>query len=243
MSIKKTYGLIGKNIDYSFSVKYFGQKFNDEKIIDSEYVNFDLREIEDFNNLEILKINGLNVTIPYKEKIITYLDQVDKAASIIGAVNTIAKKDNKLIGYNTDYIGFIESFKNNLNFKNALILGTGGASKAIQYALNIKNINFDIGSRKNNKKYISYDLINKKIKDYDLIINTTPLGTFPDVSKKPKINYNLINENHFCYDLIYNPEKTSFLKECEKKGARIMNGLEMLKSQAEESWIIWNSVS
>ena len=243
MSIKKTYGLIGKNIDYSFSVKYFGQKFNDEKIIDSEYVNFDLREIEDFNNLEILKINGLNVTIPYKEKIITYLDQVDKAASIIGAVNTIAKKDNKLIGYNTDYIGFIESFKNNLNFKNALILGTGGASKAIQYALNIKNINFDIGSRKNNKKYISYDLINKKIKDYDLIINTTPLGTFPDVSKKPKINYNLINENHFCYDLIYNPEKTSFLKECEKKGARIMNGLEMLKSQAEESWIIWNSMS
>ena len=243
MSIKKTYGLIGKNIDYSFSVKYFSQKFNDEKIIDSEYVNFDLREIEDFNNLEILKINGLNVTIPYKEKIINYLDEVDKAASIIGAVNTIAKKDNKLIGYNTDYIGFIKSFKNNLNFKNALILGTGGASKAIQYALNIKNINFDIGSRKNNKKYISYDLINKKIKDYDLIINTTPLGTFPDVSKKPKINYNLINENHFCYDLIYNPEKTSFLKECEKKGARIMNGLEMLKSQAEESWIIWNSVS
>ena len=243
MSIKKTYGLIGKNIDYSFSVKYFGQKFNDEKIIDSEYVNFDLREIEDFNNLEILKINGLNVTIPYKEKIITYLDEVDKAARIIGAVNTIAKKDNKLIGYNTDYIGFIESFKNNLNFKNALILGTGGASKAIQYALNIKNINFDIGSRKNNKKYISYDLINKKIKDYDLIINTTPLGTFPDVSKKPKINYKLINANHFCYDLIYNPEKTSFLKECERKGARIMNGLEMLKSQAEESWIIWNSVS
>jgi shikimate dehydrogenase len=243
MSIKKTYGLIGKNIDYSFSVKYFGQKFNDEKIIDSEYVNFDLREIEDFNNLEILKINGLNVTIPYKEKIITYLDEVDKAARIIGAVNTIAKKDNKLIGYNTDYIGFIESFKNNLNFTNALILGTGGASKAIQYALNIKNINFDIASRKNNKKYISYDLINEKIKDYDLIINTTPLGTFPDVSKKPKINYNLINENHFCYDLIYNPEKTSFLKECEKKGARIMNGLEMLKSQAEESWIIWNSVS
>tara|TARA_B100001109_G_scaffold212892_1_gene181124 strand:+ start:10306 stop:11037 length:732 start_codon:yes stop_codon:yes gene_type:complete len=243
MSIKKTYGLIGKNIDYSFSVKYFSQKFNDEKIIDSEYLNFDLREIEDFNNLEILKINGLNVTIPYKEKIITYLDEVDKAANKIGAVNTIAKKDDKLIGYNTDYIGFIKSFKNNLNFKNALILGTGGASKAIQYALNIKNINFDIGSRKNNKKYISYDLINEKIKDYDLIINTTPLGTFPDVSKKPKINYNLINENHFCYDLIYNPEKTSFLKECEKKGARIMNGLEMLKSQAEESWIIWNSVS
>ena len=243
MSIKKTYGLIGKNIDYSFSVKYFSQKFNDEKIIDSEYVNFDLREIEDFNNLEILKINGLNVTIPYKEKIINYLDEVDKAASKIGAVNTIVIKDNKLIGYNTDYIGFIESFKNNLNFKNALILGTGGASKAIQYALNIKNINFDIGSRKNNKKYISYDLINKKIKDYDLIINTTPLGTFPDVSKKPKINYKLINENHFCYDLIYNPEKTSFLKECERKGARIMNGLEMLKSQAEESWIIWNSVS
>ena len=151
MSMKKIYGLIGRNIDYSFSAKYFSEKFKAEKIIDCEYKNFDLAKIEDFNNLEISKINGLNVTIPYKEKIIPYLDKIDKSASEIGAVNTIAKKNNKLIGYNTDYIGFTNSFKNNLNFNNALILGTGGASKAIQYALNIKKINFDIASRK--KKY------------------------------------------------------------------------------------------
>ena len=148
MSIKKIYGLIGRNIDYSFSSKYFSNKFKNEKIIDCEYKNFDLAKIEDFNNLEISKIKGLNVTIPYKEKIIPFLDKIDKSASEIGAVNTIAKKNNKLIGYNTDFIGFINSFKNNLNFNNALILGTGGASKAIQYALNIKKINF-ISLRKN----------------------------------------------------------------------------------------------
>lgn len=243
MSIKKIFGLVGKNIDYSFSAKYFREKFKKEKIIDCEYLNFDLSNIEDFNNLEIIKIKGLNVTIPYKEKIIPYLDEIDKSASKIGAVNTIAKKNNKLIGFNTDYIGFINSFKGDLNFKRALILGTGGASKAIQYALTIKKINYDIVSRKINQKYKSYSSINESLEDYDLIINTTPLGTFPNISKKPELNYNLLGKNHFCYDLIYNPEKTSFLKECEKKGAKTMNGLEMLKSQAEESWIIWNTMS
>ena len=243
MSIKKIYGLIGKNIDYSFSAKYFSDKFKTEKISDCEYKNFDLTRIEDFNNLEFNNIKGLNVTIPYKEKIITFLDKIDKSASEIGAVNTIAKKNNKLIGYNTDYIGFINSFKNNLNFKNALILGTGGASKAIQYALNIKKINFDIASRKNNIKYKSYKKINESLHEYDLIINTTPIGTYPNVSEKPKLNYSLINEKYFCYDLIYNPKKSSFLVECEKKGAKIINGFEMLKSQAEESWKIWNSMS
>ena len=243
MSIKKTYGLIGKNIDYSFSAKFFSKKFKFEKISDCEYVNFDLTKIEDFNNLEFIKIKGLNVTIPYKEKIIPYLHKINNSAKEIGAVNTIAIKNNKLIGYNTDYLGFINSFKNNLNFKRALILGTGGASKAIQYALTIKKINFNIASRKNNIKYMNYNAINESLDEYDLIINTTPIGTYPNISEKPKINYSLITENHFCYDLIYNPEKSSFLKECEKKGAETMNGLEMLKSQAEESWIIWNSMS
>ena len=243
MSTRKIYGLIGKNIDYSFSAKYFQEKFEKEGIINSRYINFDLDKIEDFNNIKIKSINGLNVTIPYKEKIIPLLDEIDKSAMEIGAVNTIAINDNKLIGYNTDFIGFINSFEQKMNFQNAVILGTGGASKAIQYALNSKKIKYDIASRKIDKNYISYDSINQNLNNYDLIINTTPIGTFPATKDKPKLNYSLISKNHFCYDLIYNPEKTSFLVECEKMGAKIMNGLQMLKSQAEESWRIWNSFS
>lgn len=243
MSTRKIYGLIGKNIDYSFSAKYFQEKFEKEGIINSRYINFDLDKIEDFNNIKIKSINGLNVTIPYKEKIIPLLDEIDKSAMEIGAVNTIAINDNKLIGYNTDFIGFINSFEQKMNFQNAVILGTGGASKAIQYALNSKKIKYDIASRKIDKNYISYDSINQNLNNYDLIINTTPIGTFPATKDKPKLNYSLISKNHFCYDLIYNPEKTSFLLECEKMGAKIMNGLQMLKSQAEESWRIWNSFS
>ena len=243
MSTRKIYGLIGKNIDYSFSAKYFREKFEKEGIINSRYINFDLDKIEDFNNKKIKSINGLNVTIPYKEKIIPLLDEIDKSAMEIGAVNTIAINDNKLIGYNTDFIGFINSFEEKMNFQNAVILGTGGASKAIQYALNSKKIKYDIASRKIDKNYISYDSINQNLNNYDLIINPTPIGTFPATKDKPKLNYSLISKNHFCYDLIYNPEKTSFLVECEKMGAKIMNGLQMLKSQAEESWRIWNSFS
>lgn len=243
MSTRKIYGLIGKNIDYSFSAKYFLEKFEKEGIINSRYINFDLDKIEDFNNIKIKSINGLNVTIPYKEKIIPLLDEIDKSAMEIGAVNTIAVNDNKLIGYNTDFIGFINSFEEKMNFQNAVILGTGGASKAIQYALNSQKIKYDIASRKIDKNYISYDSINQNLNNYDLIINTTPIGTFPATKDKPKLNYSLISKNHFCYDLIYNPEKTSFLVECEKMGAKIMNGLRMLKSQAEESWRIWNSFS
>ena len=243
MSTRKIYGLIGKNIDYSFSAKYFQEKFDKEGIINSRYINFDLDKIEDFNNIKIKSINGLNVTIPYKEKIIPLLDEIDKSAMEIGAVNTIAVNDNKLIGYNTDFIGFINSFEEKMNFQNAVILGTGGASKAIQYALISKKIKYDIASRKIDKNYISYDSINQNLNNYDLIINTTPIGTFPATKDKPKLNYSLISKNHFCYDLIYNPEKTSFLVECEKMGAKIMNGLRMLKSQAEESWRIWNSFS
>ena len=243
MSTRKIYGLIGKNIDYSFSAKYFREKFEKEGIINSRYINFDLDKIEDFNNIKIKSINGLNVTIPYKEKIIPLLDEIDKSAMEIGAVNTIAVNDNKLIGYNTDFIGFINSFEQKMNFQNAVILGTGGASKAIQYALNSKKIKYDVAPRKIDKNYISYDSINQNLNNYDLIINTTPIGTFPATKDKPKLNYSLISKNHFCYDLIYNPEKTSFLLECEKMGAKIMNGLRMLESQAEESWRIWNSFS
>ena len=241
MSIKKTYGLIGRNIDYSFSKRYFNEKFRDQRIKNSEYKNFDLDKINDFIKIDLSKIKGFNVTIPYKEKIIPFLDEIDEAAKMIGAVNTIVIKGNKLIGYNTDYIGFIKSFKNNLDFKKALIMGTGGASKAIQFSLKLKKIKFDIVSRKKSSDYKNYLTI--KLKEYDLIINTSPLGTYPNIGEKPNINYNQINEKKFCYDLIYNPNKTMFLIESEKRGARIMNGLGMLKEQAEESWNLWKKFS
>ena len=241
MSIEKTYGLIGRNIDYSFSKRYFNEKFRDQRIKNSEYKNFDLDKINDFIKIDLSKIKGFNVTIPYKEKIIPFLDEIDEAAKMIGAVNTIVIKGNKLIGYNTDYIGFIKSFKNNLDFKKALIMGTGGASKAIQFSLKLKKIKFDIVSRKKSSDYKNYLTI--KLKEYDLIINTSPLGTYPNIGEKPNINYNQINEKKFCYDLIYNPNKTMFLIESEKRGARIMNGLGMLKEQAEESWNLWKKFS
>lgn len=241
MSIKKTYGLIGRNIDYSFSKRYFNEKFRDQRIKNSEYKNFDLDKINDFIKIDLSKIKGFNVTIPYKEKIIPFLDEIDEAAKMIGAVNTIVIKGNKLIGYNTDYIGFIKSFKNNLDFKKALIMGTGGASKAIQFSLKLKKIKFDIVSRKKSSDYKNYLTI--KLKEYDLIINTSPLGTYPNIGEKPNINYNQINEKKLCYDLIYNPNKTMFLIESEKRGARIMNGLGMLKEQAEESWNLWKKFS
>ena len=241
MSIKKTYGLIGKNIDYSFSKKYFTKKFEDLNINDCEYKNYDLKQINDFRHIDLSHIKGFNVTIPYKEQIIDYLDFVEDSAQRIGAVNTIAIENNKLIGHNTDYIGFINSFENNLFYRRALIIGSGGASKAIQYGLELNNINFDILSRKSDNRYKAYNQI--KIDEYDLIINSSPLGTFPKTNEKPNINYNQINKNHTCYDLIYNPTKTIFLSEAQKNGATIINGLSMLKNQAEESWKIWNRLS
>ena len=240
MLTKKIYGLIGKNIDYSFSKKYFTQKFKNDKIDDCEYLNFDIDKINDFKKINLSNINGFNVTIPYKEKIIAYLDQIDESARNIGAVNTIKILKNKLIGYNTDYLGFINSFKEKLDYKYALILGSGGASKAIQYAIKIKKINFDVVSRKRNINHIDYSQI-ESLEKYDLIVNCTPLGTYPNIGDKPDLNYGQLNDKHVCYDLIYNPSETLFLNESKKRGARILNGLQMLKLQAEESWKIWNS--
>ena len=240
MLTKKIYGLIGKNIDYSFSKKYFTQKFKNDKIDDCEYLNFDIDKINDFKKINLSNINGFNVTIPYKEKIIAYLDQIDESARNIGAVNTIKILKNKLIGYNTDYLGFINSFNEILDYKNALILGSGGASKAIQYALKSKKIKFNVVSRKGDINHIDYSQIEDLAK-YDLIVNCTPLGTFPNINDKPNLNYDQLNDKHQCYDLIYNPSETLFLNESKKRGAKIINGLKMLKIQAEESWRIWNS--
>ena len=240
MLTKKIYGLIGKNIEYSFSKNYFNNKFERSRIRDTEYKNFDLNDISEFEKIDLSNIVGFNVTIPYKEDIITFIDKVSDDALKIGAVNTIKISNNKLIGFNTDHIGFSKSL-NGKKFKNALVFGSGGASKAIKYSLNNLGINFNIVSRKKTPGLISYENLDKEIMDSDLIINTTPLGTFPNIDKKIDIPYHLINKDHTCYDLVYNPNKSSFLSKCEIQGASIKNGLEMLKLQAEASWDIWNS--
>lgn len=240
MPQKKRFGLIGKNIDYSFSKKYFSIKFEKENLDSYEYINCDIKRIEDFKKIKLNDFNGFNVTIPYKEEIINFLDSLDENAKKIGAVNTIKIKDGRLVGYNTDYIGFYKSI-DGFDFKNVAILGSGGACKAIAFALKIKKIPHVIFSRKSDPKFLKYSNQKNYICNSDLIINTTPLGTFPNTNDCPPINFEFISEKSFCYDLIYNPTKTKFLIKSEKLGATIKNGLNMLEFQAEESWKIWNS--
>lgn len=242
------YGLIGKNISYSFSKDYFTKKFSKLNLYNIAYKNFDIKDIEDLtlvlnDNIEHLK--GLNVTIPYKEKVFKYLDEIDETAQKIGAVNTIKILDGyRLKGYNTDVYGFKESLRPLLlkHHKNALILGTGGASKAIAYALDELQISFQFVSRNpKNKQTISYDDITDEVmKNNHIIINCTPLGTFPNIENFPEIPYQFITQYHLLYDLIYNPEETIFLKKGKEKSAIIKNGLEMLEIQAEKAWEIWN---
>ena len=242
---KRKYGLIGKNINYSFSKKYFNDKFLKENITNCSYENYDLQSIKDFKN--IIKddaIKGLNVTIPYKEEIIELVNKIDPIAKKIGAINTIKIHDKDIIeGYNTDYIGFVMSLKNIIsNQKKALVLGTGGASKAIIFGLNSIGVKSTIVSRDKREGVISYSELSKKvIEENTIIINCTPLGTFPEVQECPKIPFEFLSSNHICYDLIYNPEKTKFLLKSEKMGATIINGKKMLENQANESWKIWNS--
>ena len=240
----KIYGLIGKNINYSFSKNFFNNKFENEKI-NAVYINFDIKKIEEFKTIITENnISGLNITIPYKESIINQLDYVDPTAKEIGAVNTIKFHNNILSGYNTDYLGFYTSIKNIVNSNTkALILGTGGASKAIAYTLKILKIKYLFVSRsKKNKNYINYNEISKEIiNKHNLIINCTPLGTFPEINQIPQIPISLITNRHIVYDLIYNPSKSLLLKKSEENGATIINGYQMLENQAMESWKIWNS--
>lgn len=240
----KTFGLIGKNISYSFSRTYFTEKFKKENI-DAKYYNFDLEEINQFRDVikEMPNLQGLNVTIPYKQEIITFLDDLAPEAKEIGAVNTIKVNGNRLIGYNTDYIGFSESIQPLLksHHNKALILGTGGASKAIAYALKKLGIEYKFVSRSSGKGKLGYDDLSEEIiKDHNIIINTTPVGTFPDVEEYPKFPVKYLTKNHLVYDLIYNPEITQLLALAKKQGATIKNGLKMLELQAESAWNIWN---
>lgn len=240
----KLYGLIGKNIDYSFSKEFFTNKFKKEKL-DCTYINFDIKEIEDLKKIiNGNDISGLNVTIPYKERIINYLDFVSPIAKEIGAVNTISFNNGVLSGYNTDYLGFYDSIKKEISQNTkALILGTGGASKAIAYALKLLNVEYLFVSRfTNNKNHILYKELDKKIIDkYNLIINCSPIGTYPKTTEIPNIPISLITNKHIVYDLIYNPVKSELLKQSEEKGAKVINGYQMLKNQAKESWKIWNT--
>ena len=242
----KQFGLIGYPLSHSFSKGYFAEKFAKENIVDCKYDVFPLEKIEDFVELCNDKKNliGLNVTIPYKEKIIPFLDELDETAANIGAVNTIKFSNGKKIGYNSDAYGFEMSLKPLLkqHHTKALILGTGGASKAVEYVLKKLGITFQYVSRTKNDKAISYEELNEAIIQHSkLIINTTPIGMYPNVEDAPTIPYNFITDKYLLYDLIYNPEETLFLKKGKEKGAQTKNGLEMLYLQAERSWEIWNS--
>jgi len=240
------YGLIGHNIGYSFSKTFFNFKFEKENRNDS-YENFDIPVLSKIS--EILENNpdlkGLNVTIPYKKSIIQLLDKVDKEALQIGAVNTIKiNKDGSLKGYNTDHYGFskalIEFFP--LKEKKALVLGTGGASKAVKYVLQIMNFEVTQVSRTKTENNITYTDLNRDIiKQNYLIVNCTPLGTFPKIEEFPDIPYEYLTKDHLAFDLTYNPRETKFMKLSKERGARKSNGLKMLEYQAKKAWSIWIS--
>lgn len=249
MSYKRVFGLVGKNIAYSFSRNYFAEKFDQLQLTDCNYRNFDLQEIQEF--APIFKehkenLVGLNVTIPYKEMVAAYLDEIDEDAANIGAINTIKiDKDGKRKGFNTDVYGFSNSIKPFIKpiHKKALILGTGGASKAVAYAFKKMNIEYVFVSRvPKDTQQISYESLNEKIiSETHIIVNCSPIGTSPDIHLCPSIPYEFLSENHLLFDLIYNPDETTFLRKGKEKGAAIKNGYEMLELQAEKSWEIWNS--
>ncbi|GIZ07495.1 shikimate dehydrogenase [Flavobacterium sp. UMI-01] len=244
---KKRYGLLGKNISYSFSRGYFKEKFEAGNYEGCSYENFDIPEITDFPNIiahNPSELKGINVTIPYKEVVIPYLDKLSKKAAKIGAVNTIKiTKKGKLKGYNTDYYGFKKSLEPLLqgHHKKALILGTGGASKGVAFALEELGIDCVFVSRNSKENTLDYSQLNSAIfNEYHIVINSTPVGTSPDIDACPDIPYEFFSDKHIAYDLIYNPAETKFLQKAKAKGAQIKNGLRMLELQAEKSWEIWN---
>jgi len=242
------FGLLGKNISYSFSKNYFSEKFMNLQLMHHKYVNFDIEKIQDFPEIlsEFKKnLKGCNVTIPYKESVFAYIDEVDIIASEIGAVNTIKfTNDGRLVGYNTDVVGFENSLIPLLkaHHTKALILGTGGASKAVAYVFKKLNIDYHKVSRNpKGSTALSYaELSDKLLNEYTIIVNTSPLGTYPNINQKPVIPYQFLTQKHLLYDLIYNPVETAFLLEGKKRGTQVKNGLEMLELQAEESWRLWN---
>lgn len=245
----KLFGLVGKNISYSFSRSYFAEKFQKQGLSNYEYVNFDIPSINKLPTiLSERKDNliGFNVTIPYKGEIISLLDEIDDTANLIEAVNTVLIDTNgRLKGFNTDIYGFENSFKPLLkpSHQKALILGTGGASRAIQFVLNKLNIEYKFVSRNPSGEHqFNYSELTKKVmNEFTIIINCTPLGTYPDIEKCPNIPYQFLTSDHFLYDLIYNPAESTFLKNGKKVNATIINGQQMLELQAEKAWGIWQN--
>ncbi|HWZ23140.1 MAG TPA: shikimate dehydrogenase [Cytophagaceae bacterium] len=245
------YGLIGFPLTHSFSKKYFTEKFEKENIKDSKYELFEIKEAGEI--LEVLKNNpdlrGLNVTIPHKENIMKYLTHFESEANDIGAVNVIRVLPNgDLEGWNSDYYGFRESLARFMgasvyNNHKALVLGTGGASKAIVRALKDYNFEYTFVSRRKdiNNSYLYEELNETILSEYKLIINTSPLGMYPKTESFPEIPYQYLTPEHFLFDLVYNPEETTFMKKGAERGAKTKNGLEMLHLQAEKAWEIWNS--
>lgn len=247
--MEKVYGLIGLTISHSFSKTYFDEKFFREGLRDHRYELFPLKNIKDIEKLfqENKDLQGLNVTIPYKVDVMSHLDEIYPVAKFIGAVNVIKIKDGQRIGFNTDSDAFYETMKNWLPSDKdftALILGTGGSSKAVQKALKKMGVPFKLASRSPKLGDYTYEQLKKKpeiITKSKLLINTTPLGMHPETDAMPPITYDHITAEHYVYDLIYNPARTMFLQKAEMRGAAIKNGLEMLHVQAEKSWEIWNS--
>lgn len=239
------YGLIGYPLSHSFSKKYFTEKFERESIQDHVYELFPIESIGELPNLLKAEtaLKGLNITIPYKEQVISYLDEQSDVVKAIQACNCICIRDGKLIGYNTDVLGFEKTLERQLkvSHKHALVLGTGGAAKAVHYVLQKKGIDYLEVSRAKREGNITYNELDEKIMaSHTLIVNTTPLGMYPNLDESPSIPYHLLNEHHYLYDLVYNPAKTKFLVEGERRGAQIENGADMLVIQAEASWDIWN---
>ncbi len=244
----RQFGLIGYPLSHSFSQKFFTEKFLKENIVNAQYANFPIPSIESFAALwkEHPNLEGLNVTIPYKKEVIAFLQHSSPVVESIKACNCIRKFNNELYGYNTDVIGFEKSLLPFLqsHHTHAIILGTGGASAAVQWVLQKLNIQFQVVSRKGNslEANLSYEQLTKSIiETHTLIINTSPLGMFPNVNEAPPIAYEGITAQHHLYDLVYNPTETLFMKNGLAKGATVQNGLAMLHIQAEESWAIWNA--
>jgi shikimate dehydrogenase len=242
----RRFGLIGFPLSHSFSQKYFTEKFHREHITGAVYENFSLATIEELSGVleKYPDLEGLNVTIPYKEKVIPFLSHQSEVVQATGACNCIKIVKGKLEGHNTDVAGFEVSLNKFLEayHKKALVLGTGGAAKAVHYVLKKKGIEYiEVSRNPQGPRQISYDDIDAVMHDHLLIVNTTPLGMYPNVDEYPPIAYDMLTPRHYLFDLTYNPPETAFLKKGEEKGALVKNGGEMLVIQAEESWKIWNS--
>jgi shikimate dehydrogenase len=247
----RKFGLIGYPLGHSFSKKYFMEKFSREQIKGCSYENYPLKTIGQLHDLILDRdIEGLNVTIPYKSAVIKYLDWIDPEADAVGAVNVIRIKRSpaktELIGFNSDIAGIRDTLFPVINpeIRNALVLGTGGGSKAVCYVLKEINVHYKLISRGKKPGFLTYSEITPEIIiNTQLFINTTPLGMYPDTTGKPDLKYDLLNRNQILFDLVYNPEMTSFLAMGKERGCTILSGLKMLYSQAEKSWKIWNDDS